>query len=129
MEKSKLLCLSSFILKIIAIVSMTFDHLGVIVGNFYPSMGVFVTICRYIGRLALPLFCFMIAEGVLHTKDIKKYLLRLGIMTIVISTILCVCQYATGLGMTSLASEGNIFMDLFLGALMAYLLYQKDNKG
>ena len=128
MENTKILKLSSFVLKLIAIISMTFDHLGVIIGNFYPEASVFVTVCRYIGRLALPLFCFMIAEGVLHTKNIQKYLLRLGIMTIVISIILAVCQYVPSLGMKDLAFQGNIFMDLFLGAFMVYFLCQKDNK-
>jgi len=128
MEHSKLLRFSSFIIKLIAIFTMTIDHLGVIVQGFYPNLGVFVLVCRYIGRLSLPLFCFMIAEGVIHTKNIKKYLLRLGIMAIIISTILAVCQFVPDLGMKSLAGEGNIFMDLFLGALMVYLLYQKDNK-
>ena len=128
MEGSKVLKFSSFIIKIIAIVSMTFDHLGVILQQFYPDLSVFCTVCRYIGRLSLPLFCFMIVEGVIHTKNIKKYLLRLGIMTIIIGIILAVCQYATSLGMTSLAWEGNIFMDLFLGALMIFLLKQKEIK-
>ena len=128
MDNSKALKLSSFILKLIAIFSMTVDHLGVIVKSFYPDLDVFYTVCRYIGRLALPLFCFMILEGVIHTKDIKKYLLRLGVMTIVISIILCVCQYWTALGLQDLAFQGNIFMDLLLGAVMVYFLSQKDNK-
>ncbi len=128
MEDTKILKLSSFILKLIAIISMTFDHLGVILGSFYPQASVFVLVCRYIGRLALPLFCFMIVEGTLHTKNIKKYLLRLGIMTIVISIILAVFQFIPSLGLEDLAFQGNIFMDLFLGAFMVYFLYQKDNK-
>ena len=128
MEDTKILKLSSFILKVIALVSMTFDHLGVILGNFYPQLSVFILVCRYIGRLALPLFCFMIGEGVLHTKNIYKYLIRLGVMMIVISVILAVCQYVPSLGLKELAFQGNIFMDLFLGAIMVYALYQKDNK-
>ena len=128
MDNSKILKFSSFILKLIAIFSMTVDHLGVIVKSFYPDLDVFYTVCRYIGRLALPLFCFMILEGVIHTKDIKKYLLRLGVMTLVISAILCACQYWTALGLQDLAFQGNIFMDLLLGAVMVYFLSQKDNK-
>ena len=128
MENTKILKLSSFVLKIIAIVSMTIDHLGVIIRSFYPEQVIFVNICRYIGRLALPLFCFMIVEGVLHSKNIKKYWLRLGIMAIVISIVLCVCQFVTSLGMKDIANQGNIFMDLFLGAITIYLLKQKDNK-
>ena len=103
---------------------MTFDHLGIIIYDFFPDSQVFYTICRYIGRFALPLFCFMIVEGVIHTKNIKKYLLRLGIMAVAISIVLSIAQFATGLGLYSLSFEGNIFMDLFFGALMIYLLKQ-----
>ena len=58
--------MSSFILKIIALLTMTVDHVGALlqmnVGmNYLPAI-----IMRYIGRIALPLFCFMIAEGVIH---------------------------------------------------------------
>ena len=65
----KITCLSSFILKIVALVTMTFDHVGLMLEMLYPTKldilemaGVF----RIIGRLALPLFVFMIVEGVIH---------------------------------------------------------------
>ena len=52
MEGSKILKISSFVLKIIAILSMTVDHLGVIIISFYPDLNTLYTVCRYIGRLA-----------------------------------------------------------------------------
>ena len=70
------LILSSFWLKVIALITMTIDHIGLTFG---------IDPFRYIGRLALPLFCFMIAEGVIHTRNFKKYALRLGIMAAAIS--------------------------------------------
>jgi len=57
-------------LKIIAIVAMIFDHGGQI---FFPHSLIF----RIIGRIALPIFAYGIAEGVRHTADIKKYFFRL----------------------------------------------------
>ena len=128
MEGSKILKISSFVLKVIAILSMTVDHLGVIINSFYPDLNALYTVCRYIGRLALPLFCFMIVEGVIHTKDIKKYVIRLGIMAVVIAIILAVFEYVPSLGLKELSFQGNIFMDLLLGALMLWALSQKENK-
>lgn len=53
-------------LKILAAVFMTIDHIGVIL---FPR----VLILRLIGRLALPIYAFMIAEGCKYTRNQKKY--------------------------------------------------------
>jgi len=57
-------------LKILAMIFMTCDHVGM---QLLPQM-VFL---RIIGRLAMPIYAFMIAEGCRHTRSRKKYLLRL----------------------------------------------------
>lgn len=62
--------MSAFVLKLIAIISMTFDHLGYAI--FHK-----VSFFNYIGRLAFPIFAFQISEGYLHTKNLKKYYFRL----------------------------------------------------
>ncbi len=59
-------------LKIIAMICMVFDHVG---DNFFPEQ----TWMRIIGRIALPIFAFCVAEGFSHTHDRGKYLLRMGI--------------------------------------------------
>ena len=112
------LLLSSFWLKIIAILTMTVDHVGVMFD---------ITPCRYIGRLALPLFCFMATEGVLHTKNFKKYALRLGIMASAISLIIVATETIPFLAdlHLGLRCEGIIFLDLLLGALAVYCLMNK----
>ena len=57
-------------LKIIAMITMTCDHMGV---QIFPQL----LWLRIIGRLAMPIYAYMIAEGCRHTRDRKKYLLRL----------------------------------------------------
>ncbi|WP_026498776.1 TraX family protein [Butyrivibrio sp. WCD2001] len=77
MEKGKgLRVLDGTMLKIIAMISMVFDHVG---DMFLPG----VMWPRMIGRLAMPLFAFCIAEGYIHTRDKKKYILRLGIFALI----------------------------------------------
>lgn len=112
------LLLSSFWLKIIAILTMTVDHVGVMFD---------ITPCRYIGRLALPLFCFMATEGALHTKNFKKYALRLGIMASAISLIIVATETIPFLAELNLGLryEGIIFLDLLLGVLAVYCLMNK----
>ena len=53
-------------LKIIAMISMLIDHIGV---QIYPNL----LILRIIGRLAFPIFAYMIAEGCYYTKHKAKY--------------------------------------------------------
>ena len=60
--------LSGNMLKIIAAIAMTVDHVGVVI---FPRM----TILRIIGRIAFPIFAFMIAEGCRYTKNKLKYFL------------------------------------------------------
>lgn len=62
-------------LKIIACLTMLTDHIGAIL---FPNDIVF----RIIGRIAFPIFAFLIVEGYFHTKNIKKYLLRLCVFAI-----------------------------------------------
>lgn len=57
-------------IKLIAILSMTLDHVG---AAFFPQMPAF----RWIGRMAFPLFCYCLTVGMLYTRDIRRYLLRL----------------------------------------------------
>ena len=116
--------LSSFILKVIAMVTMTFDHIGVVFASFWGvgTNYAFYEACRYIGRIALPLYCFLLVESVIHTTHYKKYNIKLGIMAIIISAGLAVCQYVPSLGLGSVKDAGNIFLDLLLGSVMIYCL-------
>ena len=119
------LVLSSFWLKVIALLTMTIDHVGYMLEG-YAGFETTAAVFRHIGRLALPLFCFMIAEGAMHTKNFKKYALRLGIMASLISLgmILYESIPAINQGFT-MRDQGIIFIDLLLGATAVFCLRQK----
>lgn len=118
--------LSSFWIKILAFVTMTIDHIGWALIEYVGYNFWLVQPCRFIGRLALPLFCFMIVEGVLHTKNFGKYMLRLGIMGTLVTAALIFVEYVPWFNGLSLRNTGNIFVDLILGALTVYLLKRKE---
>ena len=74
--------LSGSTLKIIEMVTMLIDHIGaavlarmIIAGNadLYDAYRTL----RMIGRIAFPIFCFLLIEGFQHTKNAKKYAERL----------------------------------------------------
>ena len=115
--------LSSFVLKIIAIVTMVFDHVGIMF-SIYSINDTMAYIFRAIGRLSLPLFIFMIVEGVIHTKSFAKYCLKLGI----VGTFILIAHIVLTYGLHYTIFAGNIFIDLLLGALMVKCL-MNEKKG
>lgn len=75
---------TSFVLKIIAIISMLIDHTSVALYPLIPTdMNYLYEIGRTIGRTAFPLFCFMIVEGYYHTRDKSRYLGSLLLLAII----------------------------------------------
>lgn len=65
--------MTSNAIKLIACISMLIDHAGVILFPEYPFL-------RWIGRLAMPLFAFTVAEGAMHTSNRKRYFLRMFLL-------------------------------------------------
>ncbi len=68
--------LDTNLIKLVAIAAMTVDHIGT---AFFPEYPVF----RWIGRMAFPLFCYCMTVGMLYTRDIKNYALRLGLFALI----------------------------------------------
>lgn len=67
--------LSNNQLKLIALVTMTVDHVGMILNPW-------VTWQRIVGRLAFPIFAYMIAEGCRYTKSMGRYLGTMALLAL-----------------------------------------------
>ena len=109
--------LSGFTLKCIAMVTMLIDHIGYVL---FPGYVIF----RIIGRLAFPIYCFLLVEGAVHTSNRKKYLGRLFLFALISEIPF---NLAIGGKLWYPASQ-NVFFTLFLG-LLAILLLQKPLAG
>lgn len=112
--------MTSFMLKIIAIITMFCDHFG------YGFMGHF-SFFNYIGRIAFPIFAFQISEGFIHTKNLKRYFIRLFLFALIsqIPFQLFLHKFIPGSSTTL-----NIFFTLIFGllAIMIYDYFSKINK-
>lgn len=62
-------------LKLVACLSMLLDHVGAVL---LPE----ALWLRALGRLAFPIYCFLLVEGVAHTSSRLRYGLRLGLVAV-----------------------------------------------
>ncbi|GGG14900.1 TraX family protein [Paenibacillus abyssi] len=62
-------------MQILAMLTMLIDHVGIV---FFPGDSIW----RIIGRIAFPLYAFALVVGYYHTKNMKRYLVRLAIVAI-----------------------------------------------
>lgn len=109
--------MSGMMLKLLAMITMLVDHIGYV---FYPQYLEF----RYVGRLAFPIFCFLLVEGFFHTKNIRAYLLRMGIFAVISEIPFDLALY----NQVVRIDRNNVFLTLFLGLLVMYvtqMCYQK----
>ena len=138
MKYSKTSGLTGSHLKWIAIITMFLDHIGaalleigllpqianaVLAGNAFNFLPTdyhtwynLDLVLRYIGRLAFPLFCFLLIEGFLHTKNVKIYMLRLGLFALISEVPFDLTFNNSVLELTS----QNVFFTLFIGLAVLY---------
>lgn len=101
-------------LQLLACLSMTLDHIGV---HLVPYDTPIYWVLRGAGRLAMPIFCFLLAEGAKHTRHPRRYLGRLLGMAVAIELPLLLCDWQLG---TDYRFSINIFWTL--SASLAILL-------
>ncbi len=128
---------SAAMLKWVALLTMLIDHIGYTImpvlwtrayRGFFPwsapELIQFYYTLRSIGRLAFPLYLFLLDEGFLHSRDRKKYLLRLGAFA-----LLSEIPFDLAFNNTMLEfGSQNVFFTLFFGfaALLCFDFIRKS---
>lgn len=127
--------LSGSALKMIAMVTMLIDHIGAsLIENgmmqkvvsdsvldaqvsslqHYTMWFAVDKIMRGIGRISFPIFCFLLVEGFLHTRNWKKYALRLFLFGVISEIPFDLAFFKEVLNF----SHQNVFFTLFIGMLV-----------
>lgn len=119
--------MSAFELKIIAIIAMFIDHFAYVFDGRIVSA--LVPVMRMVGRMTFPIFAYFVGEGFRHTRDIRKYLARLGVFALISQVPFTLAFYNARIYPQYEAvwldfGRQNIFFTLFLG-LLAACMYRK----
>lgn len=122
MNEKKYTILNGFALKIIAMILMTLDHVGIFLAQF-ENLAQISTIFRILGRLALPLFIFLLVEGFKHTKSFWKYFLRVSILEVLVLVAQLISKYGFNVSIYNMESP---ILDLMFILLFLYLIKRKD---
>lgn len=125
--------LSGSTIKIIAVITMFADHFGQIVlkngialnaprqlfsdYEFSILLNV-IEVCNIIGSIAFPLFCFLLVEGFMHTHNLKKYIIQLGMFAVITEPIY---DLSFNQSLFSL-NQQNVLFTLLIGVLTLTLI-------
>lgn len=108
--------ISQELLKGIACVTMFLDHFAILV-NYNVWF-------RVIGRLAFPIYCYLISEGIRHTRNPARYFGRLFIMAVLTEPIYDRLLYP----FDGIWSHQNVLWTLLLGAIMLEAIRRAADK-
>ena len=117
-------CLSGSALKLIACATMLLDHVAGLLFVHMPQMTatLFVAfnkqiswyyLCRSIGRIAFPIFVFLLVEGFFHTRNRVRYGVSLAIFALISEPIWDYARFGT---FAQFGSQ-NVFFTLLIGYL------------
>ena len=123
-EKAQIL--NELVLKILALVFMTLDHVGLFLLTYLGSANMVGFVFRTLGRIAFPLFAFMLAEGIRKSHHKEKYLFRLALMWALIAIAQTVLYY--GFAFSAIKTSSNAFADLLVGGVFLYCLNYLSGK-
>lgn len=90
-------------LKLLALITMTVDHIGLIILDDYQPF-------RIIGRLAFPIFAYMIAEGCAYTKNKRSYLLKIALLGIACQAVYFIAEKSLFIGILLVFSTSVILI-------------------
>ena len=135
--------LSGTALKYIAMASMLADHIGavlleqiiyyrgslewipmVMTSQWGDAVFLLYRVLRCVGRIAFPIYCFLLVEGFLHTRDWRKYWLRMAVFALVSEIPFRLAVWHTWSGRSS-----SVYVELAIGLMVLRGLKQSEGYG
>ena len=120
-QKNTIFSFSGYTLKYIALFTMTLDHIAAVL---LPYGSILYTIFRGVGRIAFPVYCFLLVEGYLHTSNQRSYFTRLFLFAFIseIPFDMALFHYPYVTAPSVLFSHQNVFFTLSFAFLAIHML-------
>jgi hypothetical protein len=116
--------IDSFHLKLIAIIGMLINHMGILFEWSHSIQTLpFFAISEFVGRFTFPIMAYLLVEGYHYTKNVRKYVMRLSIFWI-ISIYPFYLLHNPDYAFSITDIPNNIFFTLFMGLIMM-IFYEK----
>lgn len=118
--------ISSAVLKWIAVISMVIDHFACAVYPYIQGRNIETyRFLRDIGRIAFPIYCFLLVEGFFYTKSVWKYLRNLLLFAVISEIPFNMAVF----GHVFYLKGQNVYFALALGLCAMILLKRFDGFG
>lgn len=135
--------MTTFTLKLLAVIAMTMDHAAQIFRQagllaLFPELSLaasswIISLMQVFGRIAFPIYAFLIAEGAGKTRSMPKYIGRLALFAVISEPFFFFANHGKNAGWGDFLSNlsrsnlNNVFVTLALGAsgIYAYQLLQR----
>jgi len=118
--------ISPGLLKSIALIAMLIDHIGHYF-SIYMNNNIY-TILRATGRISMPIFAFLLVQGFIHTRDIRKYISRMFLFAIITQALILIAAFINLIYVPEYSMniylKANILLS-FTMALLAMLLIKE----
>lgn len=126
-ERARTAGVSADLLKLTAIITMLIDHIGagilerLLIDGYVTDYALYLkiyqldSVLRIIGRISFPIFCFLLAEGFLHTRSRRGYAFRLLVFAL-LSEIPFDLLFSGGFN----GNSQNVFWTLLIGLLVLW---------
>ncbi len=119
-DAGSVICLNrdSNLMKLVGVLAMTCDHVG---KKLLPDL----LALQLIGRIAFPLFACCVVLGVLYTRDVRRYAMRLALAALVSQPFYVLMGYPAPAAFWENLWRGNVLFTLLLGLCAVWGLHTR----
>ena len=116
-------CLNKTVLQIIAVICMAIDHVSIFAANIYLYY-----VMKFFGRITIIVMCYFVAEGYYKTRNLNRYIIRLGIFAAISQVPYYLYKFSANLPnsctslIISMFMNRNVIFTLFVGLSLLVII-------